>query len=71
MSTKPWPWKPRDISRALGVARKNGLDVTGYAIGADGTITVMTGTSAASTSDGNQSPNPWDTSHAADQKRTA
>jgi hypothetical protein len=52
MSTKPWPWKPRDISRALGVARKNGLDVTGYAIGADGTITVMTGTSAASTSDG-------------------
>jgi hypothetical protein len=70
MSISNWAWKPRDVARAIKVARKNGLNVVGYAIGKDGTITVMTGTSAGSTAGDSQTPNPWDT-HAADKKRSA
>ena len=67
MSIAKWKWKPRDVERALGVARRQGFAVTGYTIGAKGdiTVTVATGTPL----DGNETPNPWDCDHAADAKR--
>jgi hypothetical protein len=46
MSISKWAWKPRDVERALAVAERSGLRVTGYTISKTGDITVMTGASA-------------------------
>jgi hypothetical protein len=56
MSTNKWGWKAGTVSRALAVAQRAGLPVTGYVIAKDGTITVMTGRPA----DGGNAPNPWE-----------
>jgi hypothetical protein len=69
MSIAKWSWKPRDVARAIEVVRKTGLAITAVTISTKGDITVATGTS---TDDGNtESPNPWDTKHAANEKRPA
>lgn len=67
MSIAKWAWKPRDVERAINVVRKTGLAVTGITISTKGDITVATGTLVdGSNSD---SPNPWDTDDAANEKR--
>jgi hypothetical protein len=69
MSIAKWPWKPRDVERAIKVVRKAGLSVTGVTISTKGDITVATGTPLDG--DNSESPNPWDTDHAADKKWSA
>jgi hypothetical protein len=59
---------PRDLERAINVARKAGLPVTGYTVSKTGDITVMTNASGVAPEGNERSPNPWD-NHAADQKR--
>jgi hypothetical protein len=69
MSIGPWNWKPREVERAIKVARKAGLTVTGITISTAGDITIATCPPTASGSN-DQSANPWD-SHAANEKRPA
>jgi hypothetical protein len=68
MSTKPWNWKPREVSRAIAVARKAGLVVTGITI-CNGEIRIATGASSTAGNDSDRTANPWDTDHAANEKR--
>jgi hypothetical protein len=57
MSTNKWGWKAGTVARALAVAQRAGLPVTGYTIAKDGTITVLTGRPAPA--DDSTAPNPW------------
>jgi len=43
MANRPAPFKITDVQRAIKAGQSLGLPVTGYAIGADGTIIVHTG----------------------------
>jgi hypothetical protein len=65
MSTGKWGWKPREVERALEVARKHGLVVRSFTISKAGDITVLTAPAATANED-SESPNPWDDHHAAD-----
>jgi hypothetical protein len=66
-----WNWKPAQVARAIAIAKRAGLNVTGYTITSTGDIKIETGKIMSEAVDTSQSPNPWDTHHAADQERPA
>ena len=55
MSAKPYTFRESDTARAVRIAKKNGLKVTGFHITRDG-ITVMTEGANVPASN----TNPWD-----------
>ena len=69
MPVRKWGWSPREVTRAIEVVRKTGLAVTGVTISTKGDVTVATGTLVDGSN--SNSPNPWDTDDAANEKRPA
>ena len=56
MSAKPYTYRESDAARAVRVAKKAGLKVTGLHVVRDGIIVMTEGADAPS-----DAPNPWDT----------
>jgi hypothetical protein len=56
MSAKPYTFRESDAARAVRIAKKNGLKVTGFHITRDGIVVMTDGANVPA-----PSSNPWDT----------
>jgi nitrous oxide reductase accessory protein NosL len=66
MSAKPYTFRESDAARAMRLAKKNGLKVTGFHIMRDGIVVMTEGANMPA-----PASNPWDTKDASDPPRAA